>query len=376
MSPMTTSDVKKNNKQALLRHIYKNESSQQQVLCELLHLSRPTVINLIRECSEEGLIEKSGYYESTGGRKANAIVFIPDSKISIGVELLQDSYEITAIDLYGNTICTAWYEIGFVNEDSYFRNICNSITHFINGNKIDHKKILGVGIVLQGLISADGTTVTYGKILNCTGLHISVFTDHLPYPCKFFHDAEAAAQFELWSHPSLKDFIYLNIRSHLSGALIVNRSSLKGTDLKSGVFEHMTLIPNGRPCYCGRRGCMETYCSTQPLIDVTGHLHTFFEELRKGNRTCQECWNTYLLNLATAINNLRMFIDYPVLIGGTLSPYLTEEDIDTLHRYASEKSAFPTEQRFIRQGQNQKALRCEGAAISYVKEYLHEIMNL
>lgn len=376
MSPMTTSDVKKNNKQALLRHIYENESSQQQVLCELLHLSRPTVINLIRECSEEGLIEKSGYYESTGGRKANAIVFIPDSKISIGVELLQDSYEITAIDLYGNTICTACYEIGFVNEDSYFRNICNSITHFINGNKIDHKKILGVGIVLQGLISADGTTVTYGKILNCTGLHISVFTDHLPYPCKFFHDAEAAAQFELWSHPSLKDFIYLNIRSHLSGALIVNRSSLKGTDLKSGVFEHMTLIPNGRPCYCGRRGCMETYCSTQPLIDVTGHLHTFFEELRKSNRTCQECWNTYLLNLAAAINNLRMFIDYPVLIGGTLSPYLTEEDIDTLHRYASEKSAFPTEQRFIRQGQNQKALRCEGAAISYVKEYLHEIMNL
>ena len=376
MSPMTTSDVKKNNKQALLRHIYENESSQQQVLCELLHLSRPTVINLIRECSEEGLIEKSGYYESTGGRKANAIVFIPDSKISIGVELLQDSYEITAIDLYGNTICTAWYEIGFVNEDSYFRNICNSITHFINGNKIDQKKILGVGIVLQGLISADGTTVTYGKILNCTGLHISVFTDHLPYPCKFFHDAEAAAQFELWSHPSLKDFIYLNIRSHLSGALIVNRSSLKGTDLKSGVFEHMTLIPNGRPCYCGRRGCMETYCSTQPLIDVTGHLYTFFEELRKGNRTCQECWNTYLLNLAAAINNLRMFIDYPVLIGGTLSPYLTEEDIDTLHRYASEKSAFPTEQRFIRQGQNQKALRCEGAAISYVKEYLHEIMNL
>ena len=91
MSPMTTSDVKKNNKQALLRHIYENESSQQQVLCELLHLSRPTVINLIREGSEEGLIEKSGYYESTGGRKANAIVFIPDSKISIGVELLQDS---------------------------------------------------------------------------------------------------------------------------------------------------------------------------------------------------------------------------------------------------------------------------------------------
>ena len=27
----------------------------------MLHLSRPTVINLIRECSEDGLIEKSGF---------------------------------------------------------------------------------------------------------------------------------------------------------------------------------------------------------------------------------------------------------------------------------------------------------------------------
>lgn len=376
MKPMTTSDVKKNNRQALLRYIYENRSTHQQLLCELLHLSRPTVTNLIRECSEEGLIEKSGYYESTGGRKASAIVFIPDSKISIGVELVQDSYEITAIDLYGNLLCTAQQEASFSNDASYFAKVCAHITQFIEENHLKPEKILGIGIVLQGLISADGTTVTYGKILDCTGLHISMFTEHLPYPCKFFHDAEAAAQFELWIDPDLRDFIYLNIRSHLSGALIVNRHSLKGSELKSGVFEHMTLIPGGRDCYCGRKGCMEAYCSTQPLLDVTGHLHTFFEELQKGNRTCQECWNTYLLNLAAAINNLRMFIDYPVLLGGTLSPYLTEKDIKTLHRYVSDKSAFPTEQHFIRQGHNQKALRCEGAALSYVKDYLHRIMDL
>ena len=47
----------------------------------------------------------------------------------------------------------------------------------------DH--ILRVGIVLQGLISSDGARVTYGKILNCTGLTVDSFTKisavSLPY---------------------------------------------------------------------------------------------------------------------------------------------------------------------------------------------------
>lgn len=375
MSTMTTSDVRRKNKEHIIQYIYQQKATQQQVICESLHLSRPTVIPLIRECEEEGIITKNGFYESTGGRKANTIIFIKDAKIALGLELLADYYEISALDLYGDTICTRSISCSFCDSDEYYREVCESVLDFIRSNSLSPEKILGIGIVLQGLISSDGNCVTYGKILDCTGLKIESFTKYLPYPCKFFHDAEAAAQDELWQSPHLRNAIYMNIRTHVSGAIVVNREFLKGTELKSGVFEHMTLIPGGRPCYCGRKGCVETYCSTQPLIDTCGDLHIFFMKLRSGNAAARTCWMEYLEHLSSAINNLHMLIDYPIILGGTISPYLQGSDISMLHRLVYNNTAFPTEQEFIRPSCCPNSPISRGAALPYIQEYLMGIMG-
>lgn len=376
MNKMTTSDVRQKNKQTILKYIYNEKCTYQQLICEKLNISRPTVIPILREYIEEGLILKDGFYESTGGRKASALTFAGNSKVSLGVELLIDAYEITALNLYGETLYNRRYRKSFENTDEYYALVCASIQDFIAENDISEEKILGVGIVLQGLISSDGTCVTYGKILNCTGLTIDSFTKHLSYPCKFFHDAEAAALDELWRVPELSNAIYMNIRSHVSGAVIVNRDFLQGTELKSGVFEHMSLIPDGRPCYCGRKGCVETYCSTQEFLDFAGTLNNFFGKLRDGDADCKQIWHKYLEHLGTSINNLRMFIDYPVILGGTLAPHLIPEDIKLLHQLIFDNTAFPTESEFIFASQCTSSSISRGAAIPYIQEYLYSVMEL
>lgn len=376
MSIMTTSDVRIKNKESILKFIYKRRCTQQQMICQNLHISRPTLIPLLRELETEGIIMRNGYYESTGGRKANAIVFSENSKIAFGIELRKEAYQITALNLYGEILFSQRYKYTFQNSNIYYQTICQSLLNLIKINLISPEKILGIGIVLQGLISSDGSLVTYGKILDCTGLNITSFTKHLPFPCKFFHDAEAAAQNELWNNHALINGIYINIREHVNGAVIVNREFLKGTELKSGIFEHMTIIPNGRPCYCGRKGCMESYCSTQSLTSIGGTLDNFFKQLRADNPVYLKCWNEYLNFLASSINNLRMFIDYPIILGGTLPTYLLNSDIDMLHRLISEKSAFPTETKFIRISNCNQLTISRGAALPYVQKYLFSITNI
>ncbi|MCI7171019.1 ROK family protein [Bariatricus sp. SGI.161] len=376
MSSMTTSYVRQKNKQAILKYIYNEKCTCQQLICETLGISRPTVIPILREYAEEGLIIKDGFFDSTGGRKANALVFVANSKVALGVELLIDAYKITAVDLYGETIASIHIQAPFENSEDYYHIVCDSIKQFISENNIASDKILGIGIVLQGLISSDGTYVTYGKILNCTGLTIDSFTKQLSYPCKFFHDAEAAAQDELWQNPALQNAIYMNIRSHVSGAVIVNRDFLQGTELKSGVFEHMSLVPSGRSCYCGRKGCVETYCSTQALLDMEGSLDTFFKKLRNDDKKCKDYWIKYLNYLATSINNLRMFIDYPIIIGGTLAPYLQESDIRLLHQMIYDNTAFPTDSEFIHASQCTDFTISRGAALPYVKKFLFSVMEI
>ena len=374
MKNNTFSELKQNNINNVCQYIYRVRSTSKQNISQQLGLSRPTVNQILLELEKRNLIEKNGYFSSTGGRKPEILTFCPNCKIALGIEILKESYEITAINLYGEILKSEKYMAGFKNIPEYFQKVCLSVLTFADTFSKIYGDILGVGIVLQGLISSDGTCVTYGKILNCTGLHVSSFQEYLPWPCKMIHDAESAANIELWENPDVSDAIFFHIRSTMSGALIVNSSFLPGKELKSGVFEHMTLIPDGRPCYCGKNGCVETYCSLQALLNPTESLEAFIYHLRSDESLYRERWYNYLSYLARAIDNLHMVIDYDVIIGGTLGQYLTSEDIHFLHEFIIKNSAFPSQRKFIHISHTASIPNAKGAAIPFIKDFMDKIL--
>ena len=375
MKKSTTSELKKANINAVRQYLYQVRSASKQNIGTELNLSRPTVNQILKELEESDLIEKGGYFHSTGGRKAEVITFRGNYRIALGVEILKESFEIVAINLYGNILKSEKFSVSFSNTSDYFHFLCDKLLTFAGALPCSFEEILGVGIVLQGLISSDGTCVTYGKILDCTGLHISVFSDSLPWPCKMLHDAESAANVELWEQPGIKDAIFFHIRENMSGAFIVNGLFLQGKELKSGVFEHMIIVPNGKPCYCGKKGCVETYCSLQALLKPTESMKTFMYQLRSGHPAFIERWQDYLKYLSVAIDNLHMVIDYDVILGGSLGQYLIPEDIEYLHSLVKKRSTFPTERTFIRISSSSSVPIAKGAALLFVKNYLASILN-
>ena len=173
--------------------IYKTQRITKQDIAYQLTLSLPTVSQQLQSLEASGLIERNGSFASTGGRKAQIISCIYDARISIG------------IDLRGTLLHTIQYAVPFSNTLDYFELLGEKLTHFLTSLAYPSSSILGIGIVLQGLISADGKTVTYGKILNCTGLTVSSISKYLPFPCTMIHDAEAAATLELWQQPEKKN---------------------------------------------------------------------------------------------------------------------------------------------------------------------------
>lgn len=369
------SALKQLTRERVLAYLYKQHGATQKAIKDELNISRPTIIQILKEFEDQKLIVKGDQLESTGGRRASNLCFAQRAKMAIGVELLIDRYEIVALDLYGETVRCVHFDTPYRNERSYYQAVCADVKQLIATLDIDPADILGVGVVLQGLISTDGTQVVYGKILGCTGLTIDVFSDYLPYPCQFMHDAEAATLDELWQSSSLENAIYIHIRSNMSGAIVVNRESLKGTELKCGVFEHMTIVPNGNLCYCGNRGCLDTYCSTQALLEQGETLAEFFQKLRSGDAEVKARWMSYLHYLALAINNLHMFMDCQVILGGTLARYLQGSDLKLLHQSIRNNTAFPTDREFISVTCCPDSPISRGAALPYIKRYLQTILG-
>jgi N-acetylglucosamine repressor len=366
----TTAELKRTNTKNVLEFIHRRRKTSKQEIAVQLGLSRPTVSQIVRELMERGLVAQKGSFESTGGRKADALVFLPRARIAVGVELLRESFEIVAIDLYGEIVLSKMQVIPFSDSPDYVRCVCRAINRFIEDLPVEKERVLGVNMVLQGLISSDGELVTYGKILNCTGMSIRQFKPYLRYPCGMVHDGEAAATVELWFSRDIVNAIFVHIRYNMSGALIIGGKFLKGNELKSGVFEHMTIVPDGKPCYCGKRGCVDTCCTLQALLKPGEAVDHFFSALRGGGAEENARWDEYLHYLATAIDNLHMMMDYDVILGGILGCFLVREDIDRLHRLVSARTAFPTERRFIRIAATAALPIAIGAALPYIIHYL------
>ncbi len=370
MQKATTSELKKANTKNVLEFIYGRRKTSKLEIAINLGLSRPTVSQIVRELMDQGLVAQKGSFESTGGRKAEALAFVPLERVAVGVELLKESYEIVAIDLYGEIIKSEMHTLAFSDTPAYVKTVCDSVNHFIDRLPVEPSRVLGVNIVLQGLISSDGELVTYGKILNCTGMSIRQFKSYLNYPCVMVHDGEAAATVELWFSPDIQNAIFVHIRYNMSGALIIGGKFLKGNELKSGVFEHMTIVPDGRPCYCGKQGCVDTYCTLNALLTPGEPVDRFFAALREGGPEEAARWDEYLDYLATAIDNLHMMMDYDVILGGILGRYLIPADIDRLHKLIADRTAFPAERRFIRIGATAKIPIATGAALPHIIHYL------
>lgn len=372
---LTTIALKKINRSKIYQYIYRSKLTSKLQIVQDLQMGLSTVSQNLNLLENEGLIEKNGYFDSTGGRKANAIQIVSDFRISIGVGILKNMFHITAIDLYGNTVYTDTIPLTYSNTAAYYQQITDKVKDFIDKNQYPENKILGVSIATQGITSPDNSTVIYGNIMNNTGMRLKDFSRHLPYPCHLEHDSKSAAFLELWNHPELDSAVVLLLNRNLGGAIITNHQIHQGRSMHSGTIEHICVNPDGPLCYCGNRGCLETYCSANSLEQASGMtIKEFFPLLReKKSPQLIQIWEDYLKHLAFAMKNLNLVIDAPIIISGYLAPYFTEEDTDYLLEQINSMTPFELEKEQLLVGTHGQYTPAIGAALFYVKEFIHSV---
>ena len=372
---LTNISVKKINRSKVYQYIYRKKITSKLQIVQDLQMGLSTVSQNLNLLEQDGLIEKNGYFESTGGRKANAIQIVSDFRISIGIGILKNMFHITAVDLYGNALYTNTIPFPYSNTPDYYKQVTDKIKEFIATNQYDEEKILGVSIATQGITSPDHSTVLYGNIMNNTGMILEDFSRYLPYPCYLEHDSKSAAFLELWKHPELDSAVVFLLNRNLGGAIITNHQIHQGSSMHSGTIEHICINPDGPLCYCGNRGCLETYCSANALEQAAGmNIKDFFSILReKKSPQLTQIWKDYLHHLAFAMKNINLIIDAPIIISGYLAPYFLEDDIAYLTKHINVSSPFALNKEHIFVGTNGQYTPAIGAALFYVNQFIHAI---
>jgi predicted NBD/HSP70 family sugar kinase/predicted transcriptional regulator len=366
-------EVKKLNKSLIYDYIYNNGQLSKQDIAYSLNMSLPTVTQNLRELLEQGLILEDGQFESTGGRKAKAISYNSNARFAIGLDITKNHTGIVMINLGGNVIKHVRIRNQFENTEAYFKNLGDIINRFVDETKVDADKICGVSIAVPAILSDDKQTVVYSPVLGFTGGTCEKFSQYIPYECSLCNDANAAGFAELWNSNDIQNVVYLSLSDSVGGSILIDNNLYFGENQRSGEFGHMTIVPNGRNCYCGQKGCVDAYCSARVLSESTnGNISEFFDLLKKGSEPHKTIWQEYLYYLGLTINNLRMLFDCNVIIGGYVGSYI-DDYIDSTRKMIAQRNTFETDGTYLKACNYKLEAIAVGAALMKIKQVIDSI---
>ncbi len=362
-------DLKAENRNRIFNAIREDGNISGSELSYRLQLSRPTITSNLNDLKEEGLIYECGSLGHTGGRRARAYAVNADKKIAIGMDITRDHITVIMTDLLGRLIYEKQVRKGFSQTADYKKYLGQLVEDSIQEHHLQGSQILGVGIAVPGLTTEDHQEIFYGEILHSTGLTVSDLCRHIPYPCRFYNDAAAGGYAEISQRPELSDVFYISLSNNIGGAVLIGHKVYRGEGPRSGEVGHMTLFPDGRECYCGKKGCFEAYCNAAVLTDTCGgSLDTFFEKLALGDGTCRTVWERYLEHLAIAVNNVRMLFDCKVILGGYVGAHI-EEYLPHLKEIASDRNTFEKNGDYLLACRVKKNALAFGSALPFIHEY-------
>ena len=374
MTSIKINDAKNANYSNIFNFIYSSKDGvSKQDISRNLQLSLPTINRWLAEMQADGLVESSGYQEHTGGRHATKYSVCHRYRAAVGVEIEPEKITAVVVDLSGTIIVLEKHDLIFERSSTYYQRIGDVVNHIVASSGIPQEQFLGVGIGIPGLVTKDHSRALHGKILDLSGWDVQHFKNYISLPCRMFNDAKAAGFAEIWIRKNLNNAIYVLLGNHVGGALILDGQVNLGENTNAGEIGHTTIIPNGKLCYCGQKGCMEAYCASSVLTaHSNGDIDFFFDKLKAKDPVVTKAWDEYIYHLSSALHNVDMLFNCPIILGGKVGA-LCEEHISDLRKLISSQNPFSDSSMLIHPCICKKEAISTGAALSFIDEFVKAI---
>ncbi|MGA2712152.1 MAG: ROK family protein [Bryobacteraceae bacterium] len=126
-------------------------------------------------------------------------------------------------------------------------------------------ELAGIGVAVPGFILLkEGVIRNSNNLASLEDFPIrDEMSRRLGTPIILENDANAAGMGEKWigAGRNVDDLVLLTLGTGIGGAIIANGKLMRGFLGMAGELGHITVVPNGNPCGCGNRGCIEKHAS-------------------------------------------------------------------------------------------------------------------
>lgn len=320
----------------VLSSIWQKEPFTKMDVVRKAHLSLPTVTNVLSDLEIEGYVVHAGDGASRGGRPPTLYRFNPRTRYVIGAQIHINTISVGLIDLFENAIDIVEFPF---TEDATAEYVVTSLIEgtrkLLSAQGASIEKLLGIGLGIPGFVNLEkGVWLNFPWSPAVKDIPLRSLLEHeFHIPVFMRNDINVCAEAELRYGPTPTDRDMLLVTSHegLKASVVVDGQILTGKHGIFGSVGHLIVEENGLQCYCGTRGCLETYASGRAIRKLVAQRpdilrliggdpgaenlsYRIFERARGGCERCQEVVESFLPYMARAFASMIRFTDIYTLV--------------------------------------------------------------
>ncbi|MDI9278672.1 ROK family transcriptional regulator [Pantoea sp. EABMAA-21] len=249
--------------QQILRLLIASHGMSRTAIAENMKLSKAAISPLVKEMLNAGLLEESLAESSGQGRPSVLLKMRADSAYFLGASLLGEYVVLVLIDMHGLVLASTHMPLD-PDPQQLTVTLAAAIPDLIAQKGISADQLIGLGVTLSGFVDENQAICVQSALLGWknvpladmlkqqTGLDVSLENDAkaLAVSEKIFGVAKKARNFTLISHGD-----------GIGSAHFFQGQLHRGAHGGAGEIAHCTIEPGGRPCRCGKRGCLDTLAS-------------------------------------------------------------------------------------------------------------------
>ncbi len=256
-------------KTRIIKHMFLNGDTSNSEICSKFGISLPTSMALINQLLDDGIVIKKGRGKSEGGRKPDLYGLKEHSFFVLSINIERFKIKLALIDNNHSIVKEEVLETQISPNSNIVDLLYDFAEAFLKASEIDHKKIMGVGISMPGLVSSEeGKNFTYYLTEQDPASLRDKFEDRFKKPVAILNDAKSAslAEFHFGLAKEKENVLVISMDWGVGLGIIMGGKIQTGVSGFAGEFGHIPMVEDGTLCHCGKRGCLETEASGLALV--------------------------------------------------------------------------------------------------------------
>lgn len=305
--------IKKINRSLILREILKEGMISRADLSKITALTRATISAQVADLLNEGLVVETQLEHTSVGRKPIMLSLNGQAGYALGIDLDFAQVTFTLSNLLGHPVSTHTIALHTHDYTEILKLLIEYITKYKKEFSDSQYGIVGIVIAVHGLVSND-ETIPFIPRFQWVDAHLkSDLEQTLGTEIHLENNANLSAFAErVFIHHETDNLLCATLYSGIGLGMIMNNKFFRGHDGFAGEIGHMIVVPGGKPCNCGNKGCWEKYASETSVFESLSEIKNIngitYEQIQQwldeGDAEVHEVMEEFIYYLSIGLNNM------------------------------------------------------------------------